>query len=193
MKRYILIIILIIIIFFLSRSLHRQRQENDRLSSNQTALFQDISYYRTRDSLSAAGVEKLTLTKKELEQNCEALARDIKDLKIKLKRVQSVSQASIETEHIIHTVVRDSLIVRDRVDTLQCIDYHDNYLTLSGCIEHNHFSGHIMSRDTLLQVIHRVPHRWWFIKWGTKAVRQEIVSKNPHTHVVYSRYIELKR
>lgn len=193
MKRYILIIILIIIIFFLSRSLHRQRQENNRLSSNQTALFQDISYYRTRDSLSAAGVEKLTLTKKELEQNCEALARDIKDLKIKLKRVQSVSQASIETEHIIHTVVRDSLIVRDRVDTLQCIDYHDNYLTLSGCIEHNHFSGHIMSRDTLLQVIHRVPHRWWFIKWGTKAVRQEIVSKNPHTHVVYSRYIELKK
>lgn len=193
MKRYILIIILIIIIFFLSRSLHRQRQENNRLSSNQTALFQDISYYRTRDSLSAAGVEKLTLTKKELEQNCEALARDIKDLKIKLKRVQSVSQASIETEHIIHTVVRDSLIVRDRVDTLQCIDYHDNYLTLSGCIEHNHFSGHIMSRDTLLQVIHRVPHRWWFIKWGTKAVRQEIVSKNPHTHVVYSQYIELKR
>ena len=193
MKRYILIIILIIIIFFLSRSLHRQRQENNRLSSNQTALFQDISYYRTRDSLSAAGVEKLTLTKKELEQNCEALARDIKDLKIKLKRVQSVSQASIETEHIIRTVVRDSLIVRDRVDTLQCIDYHDNYLTLSGCIEHNHFSGHIMSRDTLLQVIHRVPHRWWFIKWGTKAVRQEIVSKNPHTHVVYSQYIELKR
>lgn len=193
MKRYILIIILIIIIFFLSRSLHRQRQENNRLSSNQTALFQDISYYRTRDSLSAAGVEKLTLTKKELEQNCEALARDIKDLKIKLKRVQSVSQASIETEHIIRTVVRDSLIVRDRVDTLQCIDYHDNYLTLSGCIEHNHFSGHIMSRDTLLQVIHRVPHRWWFIKWGTKAVRQEIVSKNPHTHVVYSRYIELKK
>lgn len=193
MKRYILIIILVIIIFFLSRSLHRQRQENDRLSSNQAALFQDISYYRTRDSLSAASVERLTLTKKELEQNCEALARDIKDLKIKLKRVQSVSQASIETEHIIRTVVRDSLIVRDRVDTLQCIDYHDNYLTLSGCIEHNHFSGHIMSRDTLLQVIHRVPHRWWFIKWGTKAVRQEIVSKNPHTHVVYSRYIELKR
>lgn len=193
MKRYILIIILVIIIFFLSRSLHRQRQENDRLSSNQTALFQDISYYRTRDSLSAASVERLTLTKKELEQNCEALARDIKDLKIKLKRVQSVSQASIETEHIIHTVVRDSLIVRDRVDTLQCIDYHDNYLTLSGCIEHNHFSGHIMSRDTLLQVIHRVPHRWWFIKWGTKAVRQEIVSKNPHTHVVYSRYIEIKQ
>lgn len=193
MKRYILIIILVIIIFFLSRSLHRQRQENNRLSSNQTALFQDISYYRTRDSLSAASVERLTLTKKELEQNCEALARDIKDLKIKLKRVQSVSQASIETEHIIRTVVRDSLIVRDRVDTLQCIDYHDNYLTLSGCIEHNHFSGHIMSRDTLLQVIHRVPHRWWFIKWGTKAVRQEIVSKNPHTHVVYSRYIELKR
>ena len=193
MKRYILIIILVIIIFFLSRSLHRQRQENDRLSSNQTALFQDISYYRTRDSLSAASVERLTLTKKELEQNCEALARDIKDLKIKLKREQSVSQARIETEHIIRTVVRDSLIVRDRVDTLQCIDYHDNYLTLSGCIEHNHFSGHIMSRDTLLQVIHRVPHRWWFIKWGTKAVRQEIVSKNPHTHVVYSRYIELKR
>ena len=54
-------------------------------------------------------------------------------------------------------------------------------------------SCRVVSVDTLQQIVHRVPRRFLFIRWGTKAIRQEVVSSNPHTNIVYTEYIELKR
>ena len=55
-------------------------------------------------------------------------------------------------------------------------------------------SSHIVqSRDTLVQIVHRVPKRFLFFRFGTKAIRQEVVSMNPHTKVAYADYIELKK
>ncbi|MBR3930985.1 MAG: hypothetical protein IKJ46_00175, partial [Tidjanibacter sp.] len=50
---------------------------------------------------------------------------------------------------------------------------------------------HLLCHDTLTQVVHRIPHRWWIFRWGTKALRQEIRSSNPHTKIVFSEYIEI--
>ncbi|MFR4044610.1 MAG: DUF6549 family protein [Odoribacter splanchnicus] len=41
--------------------------------------------------------------------------------------------------------------------------------------------------------MHRVPRRLWFIRWGTKAIRQEIISRNPYSRIAYTEYIELKK
>ena len=43
------------------------------------------------------------------------------------------------------------------------------------------------------QVVHRIPRRFLFIRWGTKALRQEIVPSNPHTRIVYSEYVKIER
>ena len=43
------------------------------------------------------------------------------------------------------------------------------------------------------QVIHRIPRRFLFIRWGTKALRQEIVSTNPHTRIVHAEYVKIER
>lgn len=51
---------------------------------------------------------------------------------------------------------------------------------------------HLLCHDTLTQVVHRIPHRWWIFRWGTKALRQEIHSSNPHTKIVFSEYIEIE-
>ena len=51
---------------------------------------------------------------------------------------------------------------------------------------------HLLCHDTLTQVVHRIPHRWWIFRWGTKALRQEIRSSNPHTKIVFSEYIEIE-
>ena len=64
---------------------------------------------------------------------------------------------------------------------------------MEGCLFNGEFSGLIVSRDTLVQVVHRVPRQWLFFKWGTKGIRQEIMSKNPHTEITYAEYIELKK
>ncbi len=52
---------------------------------------------------------------------------------------------------------------------------------------------HLLCHDTLTQVVHRIPHRWWIFRWGTKALRQEIRSSNPHTKIVFSEYIEIEK
>jgi len=38
-----------------------------------------------------------------------------------------------------------------------------------------------------------LPRRFLFIRYGTKAIRQEMVSSNPHTQLVYTEYIEFTR
>jgi hypothetical protein len=65
---------------------------------------------------------------------------------------------------------------------------------MDGCIDaENRFEGMLESRDSLLYVEHIVPHRFWFIKWGVRDRRQEIVSRNPHTRIVGAEFVTVRR
>lgn len=174
------------------RSCREIREERDRLSDNQSGLMEDITYYRTSDSLAAASVERLTLTNKEFKRHCGELQKIVESLNLKVKRLQSVSQTATETKYVIETIIWDS-ILPGRTDTLKCINYQDAYLMFSGCVDAGRFSGLIESRDTLIQVVHRVPRKFWFIRFGCKAIRQEVVCRNPHNQVTFTEYIEFKR
>lgn len=195
MKKCVIIAIVILIgmIAALSYSLKREKDEVKRLTGNQRSLLEDVKLYRTNDSLSAASVERLQLTKKEYEKHFSDQAKVIDDLGIKIKRLQSTSETGTETKYPINVPVRDSTVVRDSLVMLKCIELHTPYLDLSGCIEADRFTGNIVSRDTLIQAIHRVPHQFWFVKWGCKAIRQEIICRNPNSRIVYSQYIELMK
>ena len=169
------------------------KSEAERLAINQRSLLEQADYYRTRDSLSAASVEALRLKSSELERYRADLVAEVAALNIKVSRLQSVSQTATATTVEIREVVRDSIVyVAGSVDTLRCIEFADPHVTFTGCEYGGRFSGTVELRDTLVQAVHRVPKRWWFFRWGTKAIRQEIVSKNPHTRIVYSEYIEVK-
>lgn len=167
----------------------REKKEVIRLGDNQRSLFSEIDFYRTKDSLSAASVERLQLTNREFERYCAELKLQVEELGIRIKRIQSLSQTGINTSYPVYVPVRDSL---NGNDTIRCINYRSPYLDIAGCMNGDVFSGQISSRDTLVQVVHRIPHKFWFIKWGTKAIRQEVVCKNPFSNVSYSEYIELK-
>jgi ASC-1-like (ASCH) protein len=93
------------------------------------------------------------------------------------------------TGPIIDTIIIEEL----KPIPVQKFDWHDSWVSVSGVIKEEQVSCHIQSVDTLVQVVHRVPKSFWFIKWGTKAIRQEIMSKNPHSQTVYTEYIELKK
>lgn len=194
MKKSVIIAVVILlgVITGLSYLLKQEKIEVKRLIGNQRSLLEDVKLYQTKDSLSAASVERLQLTKKEYEKHFSDQAKTIDDLGIKIKRLQSTSETGTETKYPIDVPVRDSTAIRDSLVVLKCIELHTPYLDLSGCIEHDRFTGNIVSRDTLIQAVHRVPYQFWFIKWGCKAIRQEVVSKNPYTQITYSEYIELK-
>ena len=87
----------------------------------------------------------------------------------------------------------DSIVYRDGVlDSLKMFKWSDAWVDVAGEIRGRDVSLDVVSNDTIRQIIHRVPKKFWFIKWGTKAIRQEVVSSNPHTKITYTEYIELK-
>lgn len=146
-------------------------KENERLEDNIGVLYSDIEHYRANDSLNAAGINRLYMTKSELERYNEDLARQIEDLNVKLKRVQSVSVTATSSDYRIETVIKDSIIYIDShiVDTLRCVDYKDSYITFKGCEDNGLALYNIRSTDTLVQVIHRIPKRFLWFRFGSEC------------------------
>lgn len=177
----------------LSFAVNDLRGERDRYKANQTALMQSVEYYKTENGKNVASVQRLTLSYDELKENYDFLKKTADELKIKIKRIQSVSQNHTQTEIKVITEVRDSIVYRDSIYVpILVFEWGDPWTDVTGMIDGMKIDMDIQSRDTLVQIVHRVPHKWWFFKWGTKAIRQEIVSSNPHTKITYSEYIELK-
>ena len=195
MSKYLIYVIAVLALAVgaLYWQLDKTKAEKNRLYSNQEALLSDVEFYKTEADNNAASVQKLELSKSELEKHCEDLTKTVKDLNIKISRIQSASTTVTQSDYKIVTVVKDSIVYRDKPVTLQAINFKDPWIDMAGVIDRGVFSGNISTRDTLVQVIHRVPKKFWFIKYGTKAIRQEIVTKNPHSNIVYTEYIELKK
>ncbi len=175
--------------------LDKVKSENKRLANNQEALLTNVETYKTEAGKNAASVLLLKLSKSELEKYNKELTKTISDLKIKITRIQSAATTATSTEYSITTPVRDSIVYRDRLipDTLKKIVYNDAWLNLDGTIDKDMFSGNIQSRDTLIQIVHRIPKKFLFFKWGIKAIRQEVTTKNPHSNIIFSQYLELKK
>lgn len=196
MVRAVLIIIVIAAFIVLWEMYRSSRREYTRLKDNQRTLFTDVEIYRTRDSLSAAGVERLTLTNREFKRYASRLEKTVKTLDLKVRRLQSVAQVAVSTLYPVTARLSDSVVSPDPPEipeTVRRLYYRDRWLTIDGTVRGSEFLGTIESRDTLVQVIHRVPRRFWFVRWGTKAVRQEVTTRNPYSRITYTEYIELKR
>lgn len=165
-----------------------RHKEVQRLENNQTALSEQVEYYRTRMGEQAASVRALQLRCDEFREMRQADARRIRDLGIKIRRLESSATASLESKVEVRTIVRDTVILHD---TLRVFHWCDEWVTVDGRIGRDSVTCEVTSIDTLRQVVHRVPRRFLFIRYGTKAIRQEIVSSNPHSRIVYADYIEL--
>ena len=104
-----------------------------------------------------------------------------------------MSSPEIKKEHEIKLVKRKEMAIFGVCEVISFDDESVRLMSVEGEICGREVSCHIESVDTLHQVVHRVPRRFLGIPYGTKAIRQEITSSNPHTTVVYSEYIDLRR
>lgn len=195
MKKLTLIIIgaLSVALITATVAYHKERAERKRLNDNQTALMSQVDYWTAENEKSAADVLKLTLTVNELKNTNKQLNKTVEDLGIKLKRVQSASTSGTKTEIKIVTQIRDSIVYRDSIIApIKIFDWNDAWVDVKGLIERDSVDLSFCSRDTLTTVVHKIPHKFWFIKWGCKAVKQTVVTSNPHSKITYNEYIELK-
>lgn len=190
-------------------------RDNRRLRSNIAALDEGITYYRTRLDASAASVARMQLTISELRRERRHDTEQIRSLGLRLRRVESYATAATvtsvaltlpitsDTAAIMPQSQHDStLLERQRQDVQDMHDVRESqrrftyttpWLHIAGVLRGDTLNLDYHMVDTLRQVVHRVPRRFLFFRFGTKGIRQEVWSSNPHTRLVYSEYIELGR
>ena len=191
MKKY-LFLYAVLTTALLAYGYTRYRHETRRLTQNQNALASGIEHYRTRLGPEAASVQALRLRCAEFERLRAGDADTIRRLGIRLRKTVTATSVDLRAP-VRDTVVllrRDTLRIRD---TLKLFRWRDAWVTVEGRIRTDSVACRVESTDTLRQVVHRVPRRFLFIRWGTKALRQEIVSSNPHTRIIYSDYVKFER
>lgn len=204
MKKY-LILYAVLVTAALIFALRHYRGENQRLTQNQEALAADLTHYRTRAGEEATSAQVLRLRCAEFERLRAEDAAEIRRLGIRLRRLEATARLASTTQTRFQAPLKDTIAVRrdtpgildptgsPQFDTLKTFRWHDPWIRIEGSIARDSVRCRVSSVDTLRQVIHRIPRRFLFIRWGTKALRQEIVSSNPHTRIVYAEYIRIER
>ena len=174
--------------------IHHLINENARLRSNEHALLEGVEYYRTESGKSAASVEILELELSEFRAQRQHDAGEIASLGIRLRRAESYAKS------VSVTTLADTVVVRDTVvlyDTVAMPARHfaaaDAWSRVEGVLFGDSLHYDVHTVDTLHQVVHRVPRKFLFIPYGTKAIRQEVWSSNPNTELIYTEYIELPK
>lgn len=195
MRKFLFIALILLVggNLFLFKRLDSIKKERDRLGSNQEALLSDVERYKTEAGKNAVSVSKLELTKDELEKKNKDLTKAVEDLNLKIKRIQSATTTTTQTEVEIKTEVRDSIVYRSQLDTILNFRWCDAWVDFKGTIDKGVLSAKIESTDTLHHIVHKIPKKFLFFRFGVKAIKLDVVNSNPHSKIVYTEYIELKK
>ena len=183
---------------------HDLRGEAERTKENQDILLHNgrVEIGRTQSGRPRASVPAITLKTSDLKRNPDSLlAVNRKELKIKNSRIMAAATTSTTTKVDVKVAIRPvphdtcsrSLSGLYRPPDVSQVSWSDPWITLRGDIEGDSMQVHIESRDTLQMVVHRVPKKFLFFRYGTKGVRMEVVSQNPHSRLSYPRIIMFKK
>lgn len=200
MKKYLILAVLLLTaaLGVVGKAYLSTIADRNRLTRNQTALLDSVRHYKTKAGDEAASVQVLRLRCSEFERLRAEDARRIRMMGIKLRRLEAAATLVAEQRMEVAAPLRDTFIVRQRDtvllrDTIRMFRWNDAWCTVEGTMLPDSVVCKIETVDTLRQIVHRVPRRFLFIRWGTKAIRQEIVSTNPHTKIVHAEYVRLER
>ena len=223
MKRILIITLLVIggLLWLQTVRLRGERAERRRVQSNNEVLTDSVEFYRTESGKHAASRQVLELRASEMERYNAQLTAQVRELRIKVRRLEAAATPATRTEVQITAPLEPAgpqptawekygAGVRRAADSVKAalerefsglpkvpeakiFRWADRHVSVDGIIRTDSVSCHVTSIDTLRQIVHRVPRRFLFIRWGTKAIRQEVVSSNPHTQIVYTEYIQFTK
>lgn len=199
---FLVLIPLALVVAF--KECHDLRGEAERTKENQDILLHNgrVEIGLTQSGRPRASVSAITLKTSDLKRNPDSLlAVNRKELKIKSSRIMAAATTSTTTkvdvkaaiQPVPHDTCSRSLSGLYRPPDVSQVSWSDPWITLRGDIEGDSMQVHIESRDTLQMVVHRVPKKFLFFRYGTKGVRMEVVGQNPHSRLSYPRIIMFKK
>lgn len=213
--KIIIAIIAIIVPILAFHKMHKLKEENTRLLSNQEILLTqkqtimaESQTYKVSDSLNAAKVSELQFTLKEYKKYRVQDLQLVKQLKIKKSDLQKVIGSQMETLNIlsaklndsikVDTIINTSYVAVNTADTLKCFGHKSKWTDISGCInlKSDSINLQIKNRESLKIVETVVYKRFLGFLWKTNKVKDrqvDIISENPNTTIVNLDYVSIKR
>lgn len=194
-----LFLALFIAIFLVKTKMRNLQDENKRLTENQVVLLDSLRTFVVADSLNAAKIGVLELTVSEYK---ESHKKDMELIeKLKLDVLNSVTSVGTSTESHIKTIIRDSIVYRDRpvpLDTLKIIRYESAWTSIYGHLDKDSVEMIIRNREKLLITESVTRKKFLFIKlpvklFGYRKREVNVVSLNPDTKVTGFEVVEVVR
>lgn len=194
MKKYLFaaIGVLLIIVAVLCMYTSHLRRENTRIKGNNNILSSQLDTFRTKAGEAAAMVDRLSLTLSEFRQQNQELADRVKALDLRLRRINSYSINGYQSS-VTFTVPLTIASVMPDAALKRRFCWSDTWNRVEGVIASDSVKCSVTHKDTIDQIVYRVPRKFLFIKWGTKKVSQIITLRDTNSSIVYSKYIELKK
>lgn len=162
--------------------------DRDIQRKNVEVLFADVNSYKVRDSLNAATIGDLQLSLSQYKKYRAEDAALISDLRLDNNRLNSVVSTQTENYYRNTAALRDSILritsgLQDSIKVpifAKVANYSDKWHSLSIAVQGDSVSYDLKTMEQLLIVNHVVPKRFWFIKWGCKEIKTDVVSKSPY-------------
>ena len=194
MKKYLFAIVGILLVVVVSLSIYSAhlRKENIRIAGNNLVLSSRLDTFRTALGESASQVDRLQLTLREFKDQNQELNDRIKMLDLRLRRVTSYSINGYQS-NINFTVPLYVNPTMPGVPVERRFTYFDTWNRVEGLIRSDSVKCSVTHKDTIDQIIYRVPRKFLFIRWGTKKVSQIITLRDTNSTIIYSKYIELQK
>ena len=212
MKKIIIKIVImaaaIITLVLAFHKMHKLKEENTRLLSNQEILLTqkqtimaESQAYRVSDSLNAAKVSELQFTLKEYKKYRAEDLQLIEQLKVKKSGLQKVIDSQMETINSLSAKLKDSIridTVTNIADTLKCFNYKSKWADVSGYIDlkRDSINLQIKNRESLKIVETVVYKRFLGFLWRTNKIKDrqvDVVSENPNTTITNLDYVSIKQ
>lgn len=195
MNKYIigLLFLSLLAIGILSRALKLSNSEKERMEINQRILLQDsIQRYKAKNNLLVSSIQQLELTLSEIKESRAKIVKELHNMKIRPRDAIAVGKTTTVTAVSIKAPIRDEICIDSgRVVKGKEFQWSDTWTSINGMIEEDSVKLNYNSLDTLVQVIHVEKHKFLFIRWGVKAIRQSVTLKNPNSRIMSTEYIKI--
>lgn len=188
-------IILVSIIIILGFAGSYLVDQNKKLEDKKYILEQDIKvlnskvkYYIGKDSLQIAEKQTLQLSISELKESFHSLTKDIKDMKLQIKNIKSVSVTGTRIKDSVN-ITWNTQKVNDTIK-IKIGTYHDKWTDLVLIGDKLEYTV----KDSLLQVISDGRTFWQkCLFWKPIILKQNVKSFNPNSQISYLQTIQITK
>ena len=181
----------LILSFSFWRLWRAERDGYRRVFQASESLYQELDTLRADNGQLVAQNQVLTLKGNELAAMLPGLAKEIRELGVRLNQAAAVSTTAFSVNTPATVLLRDSVIY-DTVH-VQLFDYQDGFFTVKGKSIGNQQYLDLGYRDTLVQVVYRGPReRPWLWIFSPRKLMQRVSLKNPNANIHYTQTISIE-